>query len=319
MFKSGDDLRQDQLTLQILGLMDRLWKSEGLDLHMSAYRCISTGNEIGMLEIVGNSATLANIVSSARDDANAGGATRKLMAAMDALYRDDVLMDWLKLSNIDSLKSQRRNEAVLFTRDGTPRPPRRNALSGPSSLPDPKRNGVFIPPISGADIARQNFLVSCAGYCVATFVLGIGDRHNDNIMMKRTGELFHIDFGHFLGNFKWKYGIKRERAPFVFTPAFAAILGGEGTEMYRRFEDVCVEAFLILRKNSSLLVTLFSLMVSCGIPELQRETDIAYLRDNLMCFETDAVAAQRLKEIISQCLHTRTTQYNDAAHLLKHA
>lgn len=54
---------------------------------------------------------------------------------------------------------------------------------------------------------------------------------------------------------------------------------------FRRFEDVCVEAFLILRRNSSLLVTLFSLMVSCGIPELQRDSDIAYLRDNLMCFE----------------------------------
>ena len=157
------------------------------------------------------------------------------------------------------------------------------------------------------------------GYCVATFVLGIGDRHNDNIMLKRTGELFHIDFGHFLGNFKWKYGIKRERAPFVFTPAFAAVLGGAGSDMYRRFEDVCVEAFMILRRNSSLLVTLFSLMVSCGIPELQRDSDIEYLRDNLMCFETDTVAASRMKELITQCLNTRTTQLNDAAHLLKHA
>ena len=36
-------------------------------------------------------------------------------------------------------------------------------------------------------------------------------------MVSNWGHLFHIDFGHFLGNFKSKFGVKRERTPFVFS------------------------------------------------------------------------------------------------------
>ena len=38
IFKSGDDLRQDILTLQILTVMDRLWLSAGLDMRMKPYK-----------------------------------------------------------------------------------------------------------------------------------------------------------------------------------------------------------------------------------------------------------------------------------------
>ena len=49
-------------------------------------------------------------------------------------------------------------------------------------------------------------------------------------------QLFHIDFGHFLGNFKRKLGINRERVPFILTYDFVHVIQQGRTNNSEKFE-----------------------------------------------------------------------------------
>jgi phosphatidylinositol 3-kinase len=62
IFKDGDDIRQDQLVIQLFTLMDRLLRKENLDLKLSPYDVLATGPLQGMVQFI-PSKTIAAIVS----------------------------------------------------------------------------------------------------------------------------------------------------------------------------------------------------------------------------------------------------------------
>ena len=62
-----------------------MWKKEGLDLNLTPYGCIATGEEMGMIEVVLESETTANI--------------QKAYGGVTAAFKQTPLANWLREHN----------------------------------------------------------------------------------------------------------------------------------------------------------------------------------------------------------------------------
>uniref|UniRef100_A0A452HTS1 Uncharacterized protein n=1 Tax=Gopherus agassizii TaxID=38772 RepID=A0A452HTS1_9SAUR len=258
MFKVGEDLRQDMLALQMIKIMDKIWLQEGLDLRMVIFKCLSTGKDRGLVELVPASDTLRKI---------------QVEYGVTGSFKDKPLAEWLRKYN---------------------------------------------PTEEEYEKASENFIYSCAGCCVATYVLGICDRHNDNIMLRSTGHMFHIDFGKFLGHAQTFGSFKRDRAPFVLTSDMAYVINGgeKPTIRFQLFVDLCCQAYNLIRKHANLFLNLLSLMLSSGLPELTGVQDLKYVQDALQPQTTDAEATIFFTRLIESSLGSVATKFNFFIHNL---
>lgn len=120
-------------------------------------------------------------------------------------------------------------------------------------------------------------------------------------------------------------GFKREWAPFVLTPDFVYVMGGEESSSFETYKNLCCRAFLTLRRHAELIINLFSLvswthplfkttptdyitpsttkqMRSTGIPELTCVEDTDYIRNALVLEKSEHEAEQMFRKVIKKCL-----------------
>lgn len=104
---------------------------------------------------------------------------------------------------------------------------------------------------------KSIFMKSCAAYCVITYILGIGDRHLENIMITHQGKLFHIDYSYILG-----YDAKPITTPRMrITNEMVDALGGPNSKYYDMFKATCNITYNCLRRHIPLFINMLSLLV----------------------------------------------------------
>ena len=113
-------------------------------------------------------------------------------------------------------------------------------------------------------LTLTRYCLTAAAMTVLSYVLGVGDRHLDNIVLTREGHLMHVDFGFVLG---------QDPKPFQplvrIAPEMLDALGSAGSHDRERFFQACQAAFLALRRRASSLLALCRLHADDGLTDLR--------------------------------------------------
>ncbi len=113
---------------------------------------------------------------------------------------------------------------------------------------------------------RDNITNTMAFYSVVTYLLGIGDRHLDNIMITKSGKLFHIDYGYVLGNdpVTSNPGIR-------ITQEMVDALGGLSSKNYERFIELSTKIYNCLRRHIGLFMNILDILPNISDLKLTKE------------------------------------------------
>lgn len=285
MFKIGDDLRQDQLVIQIINLMDQLLKNENLNLKLTPYKILATSPIAGLIQFVPNE-TLDSVLSNTHAENPAEANKSGILAYLQRHSRQVESEE----PEQDSILGIKKNPIVTN-----------------------KQQHTIVTDLGVSSQVMDNYVKSCAGYCVITYILGVGDRHLDNLLLSPNGKFWHADFGYILG-----------RDPKPFPPLMKLPIqvidgmGGMNHENFDIFKSYCFITYTTLRRNSNLILNLFQLMLNANIPDIQIDPKRAVdkVQEKFALSMTEEEAILHFQNLISDSVNAFLPVVIDTLHSL---
>jgi Phosphatidylinositol 3- and 4-kinase len=332
LYKHDDDLRQEAFAIQFIKTCSDILKSSGLDMKLLTFQCIPVGTRRGFVEWVQGSIPLSEICHPFSDSSiSILSATNRSVSSRTSsahIVPDDLVLQ--ENSRSRTVSPQIRNGPSKYSSlrrlGGQPNEKLRRLAIGSKAG---SRGSIANDPIQ--DYLRsvaydanapymirkevmETYIKSCAGYSVITYILGVGDRHLDNLLLHHSGAFFHCDFSFILGNDPKKY------LPMRITEDMIYGMGYKESDNYAKFLSLISAAFLALRRpeNVRILLSMVRLMQDSYIADISInqtiEAAIMGVRERLRLDLSESDAINFIETLVESSLSNKLWIAVDAIH-----
>ena len=185
LYKRGDDLRQEMMAIQFIEACHELLKASGLDLKMKTFKCLPVGKDRGFIEWLPGCVPLSDVCQGNGTGNNSGSVVSSREGSIDGstsggekskndLNQSSRCTTFIPMSSNSmwfnqpfALKGRRLSQNFF----GIGRC--NNATINNPIVQDFLRGVSYDPnaPYFISKIVMDNYIKSCAGYCVTTYLL----------------------------------------------------------------------------------------------------------------------------------------------------
>eukprot|EP01105_Mastigella_eilhardi_P009243 TRINITY_DN2193_c0_g1_i1.p1 TRINITY_DN2193_c0_g1~~TRINITY_DN2193_c0_g1_i1.p1 ORF type:complete len:814 (+),score=198.74 TRINITY_DN2193_c0_g1_i1:3-2444(+) len=159
---------------------------------------------------------------------------------------------------------------------------------------------------------QRQFANSTAAYSVLTYLLGVGDRHQDNLMIDNSGALFHIDFGFVLGN----NPMLQKVAPCVrVTKDMIQVMGPGGMQ---HFTHVFNTVLLTLQRYVRVVCLMLEAVVVEQLHIVTYKELHEHLVDRFMVGQSREFCAQRVDRLLRDSIDSPSREFVDIVRAFWH-